>query len=102
MLFAPVLQHDTPCGQAARAVASDPPDKNKRECNFACLPNESGTVLIQARQGETKGLASAASACGVDARLFVAWHLLGDLVTACFACRTTGDRPGGCRLDMTG
>ena len=83
-------------------MASKPPDKNKCECNFACLPNESGAVLIQARWGKTKGLASAAGAHGTNARLSVTRRLLGDLTTACLACRTAGDRPGGRRLDMTG
>ena len=83
-------------------MASNPPDRNKCECNFTCSPNESGAVLIQTRRGETKGLASATGAHGANARLSSAQHLLGDLMTACLACRTAGDRPGGCRLDMTG
>ena len=86
----------------AQTAASKPPDKNKCECNFACLPNESGTVVIQARWGETKGLASAAGAHGAGAKLSATLHLQGDLMMASLACMTIGDRPGGCRLDIMG
>jgi len=88
--------------QVARTIASKPPDKNKRECNFACLPNESGMVSICVRRGETKGLSSITGARGSEVGQSVTLHLLGDLTAVFLACATAGDRPGGCRLDMTG
>ena len=83
-------------------MASKPPDKNKRECNFARLPNESGVVLIRVRRGETKGPSSVTGARGADVGRSVTLRLLGDLTTVFLACTTAGDRPGGRRLDMTG
>ena len=92
----------SPRRQVAQTVASKPPDKNKRECNFACLPNESGVASIRVRRGETKGLASVTGARGSDVGRSVTLRLLGDLVAVFLACTTAGDRPGGRKLDMTG
>ena len=100
--FPPCCSGTSPRGRVAQTVASKPPDKNKHECNFTCSPDESGVVSIQARHGETKGLASVTGARGADVRWSVTLRLLGDLATVCLACRTAGDRPGGRRLDMTG
>ena len=58
--------------------------------------------MIQARSGETRGLASAASALGAGAKEPATPCLLGDLAMANLACVTIGDRPSGCKLDIVG
>jgi len=83
-------------------MASKPPDRNKRECNFTCSPNESGVASIRVRRGETKGLTSITGARGSDVGRSVTLRLLGDLAAVFLACTTAGDRPGGRKLDMTG
>ena len=100
--FPPCYSRTSPRGQVARTMASKPPDKNKRECNFACLPNESGVVSIRVRRGETNGLLSVTGARGSDVGRSVTLRLLGDLTAVFLACTTAGDRPGGRRLDMMG
>ena len=92
----------SPTVMQARLAIVRSPSKRRAAGNFACLPNESGMVSIQARRGETEGLSSVTGARGAHVGRSVTLHLLGDLATVCLACRTAGDRPGGCRLDMTG
>ena len=83
-------------------MASNPPNKKKCECNFTCLPKESGAVAIQARQGEAKGHVSAAGAHGARVKLPAALLLLGDLMTATLACVTVRDKPSGCKHAIAG
>ena len=86
----------------ARAIASNPPDKNKRECNKTCLPDESGIVVTLASRGEARGVAPEAGARGAGLKETAALCLLGDPATACLALMTPGDKPGGRKLDIAG